>query len=281
MQELRRAQRVGGDDDDAARRRSRVRPYAGRSRTRARDAAAVGDELAAERLGTQLEPVAAAQRLEDRVDAGPDDRGRRGPCGRRPGGCRPSVLPAARRRTPRRAVPGSPRPAATRRRPATSSRAVARPRRARHRALRRGRTATRSDPYGRGVAHVQCAPMPPTHVDAAAAGMPALPGSSRCVPWRAVTVPSTIGMPTSTGACGGPWERSRASRSCSSSSRFFRFSPGGSVSTGPASTIRMRACGSRSETMRANVAPTGPLPTTSRSQLMRPPPRPGSRARRW
>ncbi len=51
---------------------------------------------------------------------------------------------------------------------------------------------------GAGVAQVQCAPMPPTLVEAAPAGKvgawpePSPPKSSRCVPPRAVNMPSTI-----------------------------------------------------------------------------------------
>ena len=90
---------------------------------------------------------------------------------------------------------------------------------------------------GDGVAQVQCAPLPPTLVDAAAAGNvgacaePSPPKSSRWVPWRAVNMPSTTspaGMPSDSRnapAC-GPCDISRARAFSSGSAMLRTLSPG-------------------------------------------------------
>ena len=71
-QELRCAQRVGGDDDGRA--LDRLACPVGRcSTTAAGDAIAADDKLAAERLRAELEPVASEHGSSDRVDACPGD----------------------------------------------------------------------------------------------------------------------------------------------------------------------------------------------------------------
>ena len=107
---------------------------------------------------------------------------------------------------------------------------------------------------GPGVAQVQCTPCPPTQVAPAAAGMPGEPSAARpirCVPCRAVIVPSTTtppGMPETPLSCDRPWEASRAAACSSGSGTFLTFMPSGRVTTGPASTISTldvrRACSS-------------------------------------
>ena len=94
-----------------------------------------------------------------------------------------------------------------------------------------------------GVAQVQCAPMPPTFVDAAAAGKvgacadPSPPKSSRCVPPRAVNMPSTTaddGMPSDS--------RKRAGLRPLRAAR------------GPAPSPRGRGCSARSRRLSRSVA---------------------------
>ena len=104
------------------------------------------------------------------------------------------------------------------------------------------------------MAQVQCAPMPPTFVEAAAAGKvgacpePSPPKSMRCVPWRAVNMPSTTtpsGRPSDSRnapAC-GPCDISRARAFSAGSAMLRTLSPGISVSCGPASNITTRASG--------------------------------------
>ncbi len=115
---------------------------------------------------------------------------------------------------------------------------------------------------GRGIAHVQCAPCPPTLVAPAAAGNvgacaePSPPKSRRCVPWRAVNMPSTTvpdGMPSdsrNSPAC-GPCDRSRARAFSTGSAMLRTLSPGRSVSCGPASNMTTRASGTPSSSRRA------------------------------
>ena len=116
---------------------------------------------------------------------------------------------------------------------------------------------TRSGPVGAGVAQVQCTPWPPTQVAPAAAGMPGEPSAARpirCVPCRAVIVPSTTtppGMPETPLSCDVPCDASRAAACSSGPGTFLTFMPIGRVTTGPASTMSTDTSGACSSSSRA------------------------------
>ena len=99
-----------------------------------------------------------------------------------------------------------------------------------------GIASIRSVPMGRGVAHDQWAPIPPTLLECAAAGIPPASPSTACVPGRTAVRTSTEG---------GPCDRRRMPSRSTGSSTFRTFIPATRVSRGPSSTISIRAAGAR------------------------------------
>lgn len=114
---------------------------------------------------------------------------------------------------------------------------------------------------GRGHAPVQCAAIPPTLVDTAAAGIPSSPGcrhpvGSRDVPgrtrrWAPSAYPSRVSVGVSAAAGRRPSEARWAAARAAGSAMFLTCAPGGSLMSGPASNSTIVACGACSLRTRA------------------------------